>query len=102
VYVPVDTKKILNGDYNKSLKKHLDLDKNAVLIGACGNESFRKGKDWFIPTAVQVLGSTKNKNFHFVWIGGKTSDELLFDLERCGFKNNIHFIEQLPDAHTYF
>lgn len=102
VYVPVDTKKIINEGSKNSLTTQLGLNKSAILIGACGTESFRKGKDWFLPIAVQVLEQKKNENLHFVWIGGKTSEDLLFDLKRCGYKNNIHFIEQLPDAYTYF
>tara|TARA_R110002072_G_scaffold117281_14_gene248283 strand:+ start:14679 stop:15803 length:1125 start_codon:yes stop_codon:yes gene_type:complete len=102
VYVPIDIKKILSVNQKQSLRSYLGLDKNTILIGACGTESFRKGKDWFIPIAVQVLEQTKNEKLHFVWIGGKNSAELQFDLNRCGYKNNIHFIEQLPDAHTYF
>jgi len=102
VYVPIDIDKLTNSKNKKSIKNHLGLPKDAIIIGACGTESFRKGKDWFIPIAVNVLQKYKVREVHFVWIGGKHNEELQFDLDRCGFAKQIHFIEQLPDACQYF
>lgn len=102
VFVFVDDKKLLNTDFSKSLKKHLKLPEDAILIGACGAENFRKGKDWFIPIASAVLSRSNQNNIHFVWIGGKTDEQIDFDLNRCGYSSQIHFIDHLADAGSYF
>jgi glycosyltransferase involved in cell wall biosynthesis len=102
VYEWIDCQLLLNKKTNKSIKSFLNLSEDAIIIAASGHENFRKGKDWFIPIAVEVLTKMKNKNIHFVWIGGYTTDELVFDCLKSGFYNNIHFIEHMREANTYF
>jgi len=85
-----------------SLKQKLNIPTNAIIVGASGAEDWRKGKDWFIPMAIDVLAITKNMNIHFVWIGGRLNDELEFDLDKSGIKDKVHFIEHLPEANRYF
>jgi glycosyltransferase involved in cell wall biosynthesis len=97
----IDFEKITRIQKQNNLRNLLNLSGNTVLIGACGFESWRKGKDLFIPVAIQVLAKT-DKDIHFVWIGGKVSYELEFDLKRSGFSERIHFINHLPDANSYF
>ncbi len=102
VYVFADDEFLSNRDLSKSLKKYLKLPEDAILIGACGAESFRKGKDWFIPIATSVLSKRNLDDIHFVWIGGKLDDQIQFDLNNCGFSSQIHFIDHLPNAGEYF
>lgn len=103
VYAFIDVRKIENNQRFKSIKKELGLPIDALIIGACGAEDFRKGKDWFVPVATEVLQKKTNANIHFVWIGGGVvSENIKFDWDRCGFKGNIHFLNFESDANAYF
>lgn len=102
VFVFADDQVQLNEKKHYSLKKYLDLPLDAILVGACGFENFRKGKDWFIPISISVLNKLSDLNVHFVWIGGSINDELEFDKRHSGFSDRIHFIDYLPNAHLYF
>lgn len=102
VYEWIDSQLLLQQNKNKSIRFFLNLPEDSVIIAASGRENFRKGKDWFIPIAIQVLTKVKSNKIHFVWIGGNTSEELVFDCLKSNFHNNIHFIEHIPEANTYF
>lgn len=84
-----------------SLHKLLELPKDAIIIASSGAEDFRKGKDLFLSVAVSVLEKA-NKEVHFVWIGGKTNSQLIFDLGKLKYADRIHFIEHIPNANKYF
>lgn len=102
VYVFADDQVQLKEENQFSLRKQLDLSPDAILVGACGSENFRKGKDWFVPISISVLSTLSHLNVHFVWIGGTTSNEMEFDRRQSGFSNHIHFIDNLANAHLYF
>jgi glycosyltransferase involved in cell wall biosynthesis len=103
VYAFIDVKKFENTARKKSIKAKLNIPAESVIIGACGAESYRKGKDWFVPIATEVLQKKAGSPIHFVWIGGgELSDEIKFDLERCGHKNRIHFVNFQSEANIYF
>ncbi|WP_281228095.1 glycosyltransferase family 4 protein [Flavobacterium aquiphilum] len=102
VYEWIDSQLLLQQSKNKSIRFFLNLPEDSIIIAASGRENFRKGKDWFIPIAIQVLTKIKSKKIHFVWIGGHTAEELVFDCIKSNFQNNIHFIEHIPEANTYF
>lgn len=102
VYVFVDDQFRLKKKEQFSLKKYLDLPPDVILVGACGSEDFRKGKDWFIPISIGVLSKSLDLNVHFVWIGGGANDEMEFDMRQSEFEDRIHFIDHLSHAHLYF
>jgi len=90
------------GLVKQSLKHELGLPNDAIIVGASGAEIWRKGKDWFIPLAIDILSRNPDKNIHFVWIGGELNYELKNDLEKSGASDRIHFITHLPNANQYF
>lgn len=102
VYVFADDQIQLEEKKQFSLSKYLNLPTDAILVGACGSENFRKGKDWFLPISISVLSMLSHLNIHFVWIGGKINSELEFDHLKSGYVDQIHFIDHLPHAHKYF
>lgn len=102
VYEWIDSDFLLHKNSTNSIKDFLNLSEDSFIIAASGRESFRKGKDWFIPIAVEVLTKMKNKSIHFVWIGGHNTEELQYDCLKSGFQNNIHFIEHIANANSYF
>lgn len=102
IYEHVTSKDILNSEHWKNLKQRLNIPDDSLIIGASGAESWRKGKDWFIPLAEKVLVNLFSVEVHFVWIGGNVNDEIDRDLKRSKFKEHIHFINHLPNANMYF
>ncbi len=100
-YEYTDTVRVLNTQRPGDLKQRLGLPAEAILVAACGDEVWRKGKDLFVPVASRVLRNT-NLPVHFVWIGGKISKEIAFDLHQSGFRDRIHFIDFIPEANRYF
>ena len=102
VYEWIDSDFLLHKNSKNSIKEFLNLPEDTFIIAASGRENFRKGKDWFIPIAVEVLTKMKNKNIHFVWIGGHNTEELQYDCLKSGFQNKIHFIAHMTNANSYF
>lgn len=102
VYEWIDSNLLLHKNSKNSIKELLNLSDDSFIIAASGRENFRKGKDWFIPIALGVLNKLKVKNIHFIWIGGHNSEELRYDCIKSGFENNIHFIEHIANANSYF
>lgn len=97
-FIVVDTL----GKEKRSLKNKLTLSEDSIIVGASGSEAWRKGKDWFIPLAIDILSRRIDKEIHFVWIGGELSYELQNDLDKSGYTNKIHFVPHLPNANQYF
>lgn len=102
VYVFADDPTELLERNEMSLKNHLNISNEAILVGACGAESFRKGKDWFLPIAIGVLSKLSNRDIHFVWIGGDSSFEIEYDTMKSNSFERIHFLNYVPNAHSYF
>ncbi len=101
-YVIVDMEKISDASKLRSLHKELSIPKNALIIGSCGAEVFRKGKDLFLHIANDILSREKDKDIHFVWIGGTMSEDIQFDWDRSPYASRIHFMDHTPHATTYF
>lgn len=102
VYVFANDPIELENNQGKSLKSYLKLSSNSIIVGACGSENFRKGKDWLLPIAIGVLSKLPHKNVHFVWIGGGSTYHMEYDRIRSNFPDRIHFLDFLPEAHSYF
>jgi glycosyltransferase involved in cell wall biosynthesis len=102
VNVFVDINNLLLVDTLFSLKQLLGLSNNAVLIGACGTEDLRKGKDLFVEIAERSLRLISDQNIHFIWIGGVLKGAIANSYSESLFKDRIHFIDELPHAAKYF
>ena len=101
IYEFIDFEKLVLNQSKNSLRNILKIPYKSTIVAACGAEKWRKGKDLFIPIAIQVLKSTGH-NVHFVWIGGKIDEELFFDIKNSGFEKKIHFIEHMPNVNYFF
>ena len=90
---------------NKSggLHAKLKLPSEVLLVGACGGEIWRKGKDLFVPLAETTLANYQRQQpVHFVWIGGSLDEQIQQQWEQSAYKAQIHFVSHLPNAATYF
>lgn len=87
---------------NKSIKNKLKIDKNFRLIGGCGAETWRKGKDLFIDIANETLMNNKEIDIAFVWIGGKLTNEIKKKHQMSPFSSQIYFVDHIEEASSYF
>jgi glycosyltransferase involved in cell wall biosynthesis len=101
-YVIVDIERLSDSSKLKSLHSELSIPENALIIGSCGAEVFRKGKDLFLHVANDILSRDHNREIHFVWIGGLMTEEIQFDWERSPYRSHIHFMDHTPHAGHYF
>lgn len=77
-----------------SAKRKLGLPDDAFIIGGCGAEYWRKGRD-LVPQLLSALRRQQpDKNFHFVWIGRAGTEEeeytLRHDLRSAGVETFFH------------
>ncbi|MBS4041255.1 MAG: glycosyltransferase family 4 protein [Flavobacteriales bacterium] len=101
VYEYVNTLQLQN-QTKKSIAGLLGTNNSDIVIGACGIESFRKGKDLFVPLANFVFEKYKHLNIHFVWFGGDVNSIIRKDWENSKYRSNIHFIHSIPQVSEYF
>lgn len=99
IYEYINVNNLIN-QTKKSLSNLLKLPNDSIYIGACGIESYRKGKDFFVTIAEKVL--VENKNIHFVWFGGELDEEIKKLWNNSIYKNNIHFLKSIPNVSQYF
>jgi glycosyltransferase involved in cell wall biosynthesis len=85
-----------------SIRELLGLPQNCKVVGACGAEDYRKGKDLFIKIAQEYFETTFDYSTHFVWIGGSLDNESKQLYDTFLYKNNLHFISHTPKADKYF
>ena len=86
-----------------SLRRRLGIDIDSFVVGGCGVDLWRKGKDLFIPLANGVLSHFGHtRSIHFVWIGGCVSSEIQKFWDQSEYKDKIHFVSELPNASSYF
>jgi glycosyltransferase involved in cell wall biosynthesis len=103
VYAFINHKNIVVSEEDRSyLTQGLNIPAESMIVGASGTENWRKGKDLFIPIAVQVLKNFSEIPVHFVWVGGEPTYELSHDLEKSGLKGNVHFIRTVQNPYVFY
>jgi glycosyltransferase involved in cell wall biosynthesis len=103
VYAFINHKNIVVSEEDRSyLTQRLNIPTESMIVGASGTENWRKGKDLFIPIAVQVLKNFSELPVHFVWVGGEPTYELSHDLEKSGLKDNVHFIRTVQNPYAFY
>ncbi len=95
-------------EYHKKLREELDIPQDAFVVMGCGSLTRRKGPEFFVHTAIQVLGRTKADDIYFMWLGGKHPkiQENFYWLERdliiADIEDKLFFMGTLPDSAPYF
>lgn len=89
-----------------SARAALGIPAGAFVVGGCGSEPWRKGRD-LIPQLLLALRRRQPKQeFHFVWIGrpGGTEDEftLRYDLRTAGLEAVFHASGEVANPFALF
>jgi glycosyltransferase involved in cell wall biosynthesis len=84
----------------------LGLPPDAVVVGGCGAEHWRKGRD-LIPLLLGALARLRpERAYHFVWVGrsGTTEEEyaLHYDLTQAGVRPRFHSSGEVANPFPWF
>ena len=89
-----------------AVRTRLGIPDNAVVVGGCGVEHWRKGLDLFIRVAFESLKAVHDRKLYFVWLGsdakGKDSDQLLFDVRRAGLSERLTIVPRTDNPWEYY
>ena len=87
----------------REMRKELALPEDAVIIGGLGSVDSRKGVDYFVDTALDVLRSEpKGRPVYFVWIGdGGMRQDMLKKVEDAGFSGRVVFPGARKNPYPY-
>lgn len=87
-------------------REGLGIPEDAVLIGGCGAEYWRKGKDLIPQLLIELRKQRPEKSVHFLWLGSNWSDHdeytLSYDLKIAGFSNNFHNPGEVKDPFALY
>lgn len=104
VQEPVDDiAPLTNGDRQRVRRDLFGVAEDAIVVGACGVPSWRKGTDIFVRVAQDVLGCISGRDdVVFRWIGGSLPNEALTtlaeDIKRLSFGGRVAAIGEVRDA----
>lgn len=86
------------------LKKQLNIPEDGLVIGGSGTLGWRKGLDFYLSVAKQILD--KNTNVYFVWVGGDVETQeyrqYLYDIENMGLTGRAIITGNQPNPQDYF
>ena len=90
-------------DTREPIRRALGIPSEAFVVGASGTLNWRKAPELF----VQLAKAVGDRPIHFIWVGGasKGSPEvfrLMYDIEKLGLSDRVHFIEHVPNPLDYF
>lgn len=93
-------------DRADGIRGELGIPDDAFILGSSGMESWRKGKDLFIPLALNVLRRFSDRPVHFVWLGGRLdhteSYQVRHDLHHAGIADRVHFVSHVDNPMDYY
>lgn len=85
------------------MRKELSLPQDALVIGGIGSVDSRKGVDYFVDAAIDVLEKAGDgQPIYFVWIGdGGMRKEMLKKAANAGFEGRILFPGMRQNPYPY-
>lgn len=87
-------------------RSELGIPQDAFVVGGCGAEHWRKGKDLIPQLLVALNRRQEGAPIHFVWVGrqGLAEDEyeLMHDLRTAGVDAQFHSTGELADPFRIF
>lgn len=87
-----------------ALRDTYDIPDDAFVVTGCGTLDLRKGTDFFVQAAVQLIKLVGGKRpVRFLWIGAHNALDLVraltADVRKLGLQKEIQFIGELPSPH---
>jgi len=89
-----------------SFRAGLGIPQGAIVVGGCGTRDMRKGIDFFLAVATEVLNRKARPDLWFLWLGGKAGSGMSWwvehDIERAGHGDRIQVLEARKDPSPFF
>jgi glycosyltransferase involved in cell wall biosynthesis len=93
-------------DKEKKLRKSLNIPDDSFIVGSSGYETWRKGKDLFVQLALNTVSKYKDRDVHFVWIGGQSDGNDFYrikhDVQLANLSDKVHFVAHVANPLDYF
>ncbi|MDQ8204993.1 glycosyltransferase family 4 protein [Pelagicoccus sp. SDUM812003] len=87
-------------------RNELGISDEVILIGGCGSEYWRKGKDLIPQLLIELRKLRPDISFHFLWLGSNWSDHdeytLSYDLKTAGFSSHFHNPGEVKDPFSLY
>jgi glycosyltransferase involved in cell wall biosynthesis len=88
------------------IRANLGIPPHAFIVGGCGHEYWRKGRDLFVQIASIINRVDVQREIHFLWVGptGDVVDQrqLDYDAARAGVARYLHWVGEVADPIPYF
>jgi len=101
--VPVDDVRAGLADIERA-RSAIGIPPGVPVVGGVGKRSWRKGADWFVQLAVDVVARCPFP-VHFVWLGSHDESahfrRLDDDVARAGLASRVHLLDDVPDPAGY-
>jgi glycosyltransferase involved in cell wall biosynthesis len=106
-FVPEATRNTdLDQKLSSAFRGELGIPGDAIVVGACGTQQVRKGTDFFLAVARELLNRKQRQDFRFVWLGGEPGQELYWwvkhDVERMGLGRHVQVLNVRKDTSSFF
>lgn len=101
IYHGTDIKPAVNPS-EIDLRKKLNLEAKAIIIGNIANHIRAKNLETFIKVAFELVHQRKNKDLHFVQIGAftKRTRDLIKMIDKYNLQDHVHFLNEIKMAST--
>jgi len=97
-YTPVDVAVTVD---RKEMLARLAIPENAFVVGGAGTTDWRKSPELFLQLARHVRDTHHRDDIYFLWVGGRNTWELEYDMKKMGL-NNVVFVPSNPTPLDYF
>lgn len=94
----------------EKLFENMAIPTDAFVVVACGTVDFRKGTDYFLHVAKQVIAkASADESVYFVWVGKISSFEfhsiyywLQYEIKKLSLEHRIKFSGETTEVEDYF
>lgn len=90
----------------QAARAQLGIPKGALVVGGCGAEHWRKGRDLIPLLLLELRKAAPEQEWHFVWVGRPGTEEeeyqLHYDLESAGLAGSFHASGEVTDPFKLF
>ena len=87
-----------------AVKKELGIGGHFT-VGAAGRAGWRKGTDWFIQVAANVIKQLPANRIKFVWVGYQSAEEhaqAVYEIEKLGLEESVIFTGLKDSPQDYY
>lgn len=85
----------------EEVRRGLSIPADAFVVGGSGTIDWRKSPELFVQLAGYMKRVAPNRKLYFLWVGGHTSWELEYDVNKLGL-DTIRFVTHVANTAEYY